>query len=499
MTTLSRLAEHVPEFDTHKNYLNLADGMFNTETFELEPPHPDFHSSIQNPIAFDPNADCPRFRLFLDEVFQGDPQLITTVQEIMGYCCTAETRAQLAFIFTGIGSNGKSVLLEIIEYLCGKQNVSHVAMSELGQPFARAELVGKLLNVSAENELNQKGASLAQFKLIAAGDPIKVENKFEKGFTYRPVCKLLYAMNELPNTLDKSLGFIRRLVIVPFLRVFQGAEVDKMLLDKLLRELPGIFNFAMEGLKRLRANDFEFSSSDAIKQAVSSYRSEQNPAITFVADFVVAGNSSDRLGKNELYDRFQAWCKQQGETDFSFKTQRDRRIFWAAFRTALHEAGLPIPSEESSNGWRYFSGLALLSEPKQKMTDLFKDPDEKSSTETAPRSKSQNDDLPSALVRVTVGGRFERQAEPDSEERLLEEESEDLRLLGTDFEEAEREALERAFDCENIQFDLNYLPAKVFHGLGVNEWLDGKPEWFNFELFPFERTVVGKYEFVSLA
>lgn len=504
MATLSRLADHVPEFDTQKNYLNLEDGMFNTETFELEPHHPDFHSCIQNPIAFDPDADCPRFRQFLDEVFQGDSQLITTVQEIMGYCCTAETRAQLAFIFTGIGSNGKSVLLEIIEHLCGKQNVSHVAMNELGQPFARAELVGKLLNVSAENDLNQKGSSLAQFKLIAAGDPIKVENKFEKGFTYRPVCKLLYAMNELPNTFDKSLGFTRRLVIVPFRRVFQGDEVDKMLLDKLLRELPGIFNFAMEGLKRLRANDFEFSSSDAIKQAVYSYRSEQNPAITFVADFVASSNSSDRLGKNELFDRFQTWCKQQGETDFAFKTQRDRRIFWAAFRTALHEAGLPIPSEESSNGWRYFSGLTLLSEPKQKMTDLFNEKYEKSSPETAPdRSESQSDDPPSSLVRVTVGGRFERPAEPKSEERPFEEESEDddedLRLLGTEFEEAEREALENAFDFESIQFDLNYLPNRAFRGLDVNEWLDSKPEWFDFDDYRFVRTVSDSFEVVSLA
>lgn len=155
--------------------------------------------------------------------------------------------------------------------MCGKKNVSHVAMNELNQPFARAELVGKLLNVSSENEFSEKGLNTQQIKSITAGDAIRVE------FSYHPVCKLLFAMNTLPATLDKSHGFFRRLVIVPFRKVFKGSEADRMLLEKLLAELPGIFNFAMEGLKRLRANDFEFSSSDAIEQAVANYKSEQNP------------------------------------------------------------------------------------------------------------------------------------------------------------------------------------------------------------------------------
>ena len=504
MATLARLAKHVAEFDTNKVHLNLTDGMFNTETFELEEHDPDFHSSIQTPIEYDPDAQCPRFLKFLNEIFQGDQQIIQVVQEMMGYCCTAETRAHKMFILEGIGSNGKSVLIEVIEHLCGKQNVSHVPMNELSQPFARAELVGKLLNVSSENEFSPKGLNTQQIKTITVGDMIRVENKHERGFSYQPVCKLLFGMNTLPATLDKSHGFFRRLVIVPFRKVFKGAEADRMLLEKLLEELPGIFNFAMEGLKRLRTNDFEFSSSDAIKQAVSNYKSEQNPVITFVADYVEAGMPSDRLGKNELFERFQTWCKQQGETDFALKSNRDRRVFWAAFRTALLEAGLPTPAEATSNGWRYFFGLTLLNERKKDMADLFNEPDDEPSTETAPeKTGSQNTSLPRTLVRVTVDGKFDELTGDDTEKRLFEEKSEDdgenLPLLGTDFEEAEREDLENAFDYECIQFDLNYLPAKVFLGLGINEWLDSKPERFDFDDYRFVRTVSESFETVSLA
>ncbi|NEW09739.1 hypothetical protein GK047_27845 [Paenibacillus sp. SYP-B3998] len=504
MATLARLAKHVAEFDANKVHLNLTDGMFNTETFELEEHNPDFHSSIQTPIEYGPDAQCPRFLRFLNEIFQGDLQVIKVVQEIMGYCCTAETRAHKMFIFVGIGSNGKSVLLEIIEHLCGKQNVSHVAMNELSQPFSRAELVGKLLNVSSENEFSEKGLNTQQIKSITAGDMIRVENKHEKGFSYRPVCKLLFGMNALPTTLDKSHGFFRRLVIVPFQRVFKGAEVDKMLVEKLLEELPGIFNFAMEGLRRLRERNFDFTESKAISQAISSYKSEQNPVIPFVSDFVVQGTESERVGKNELFDRFQTWCRQQGETDFASKSARDRRVFWSAFRNALLEAGLPMPDERPSDGVRYLYGLTLLKEAKQGMTDLFEDVAGDAPPATAVVDQTESEETPhdqTELARITVGGKFEEIFEHDSEELLLEEDADDggdLMLRGTDFEEAEREALEEAFDHESIQFDLNYFPVKLFHGLGFNEWLDSKAERFDFDDYRFEQTCVGKYEFVSL-
>ncbi|MHA6481650.1 DNA primase family protein [Paenibacillus sp. strain BS8-2] len=437
MATLARLAKHVSEFDVNKVHLNLTDGMFNTETFELEEHDPDFHSSIQNPIEYDLDAQCPRFLTFLNEIFQGDQQIIKVVQEMMGYCCTAETRAHKMFILEGIGSNGKSVLIEVIEHLCGKKNVSHVAMNELNQPFARAELVGKLLNVSSENEFSEKGLNTQQIKSITAGDAIRVENKHEKGFSYHPVCKLLFAMNALPATLDKSHGFFRRLVIVPFRKVFKGTEADRMLLEKLLVELPGIFNFAMEGLKRLQANDFEFSSSDAIEQAVANYKSEQNPVITFVSDYVEAGTPSNRLGKNELFERFQTWCRQQGETDFAFKSNRNRRVFWAAFRTALLEAGLPTPAEATSNGWRYYPGLTLLDERKKDMADLFNELNDETEGE-------------------------------EMEDLVVEEQHED----------------------DVVALEVDFLVNGFLKGLTFGEWMEKEDDYFDQHSFRFQRLAV---------
>ncbi len=130
---LKSLAKEVTEFDSDRNYINLANGMFNTETYELEEHDPELNSSVQNPLEYDPNAQCPRFNRYLDEVFLGDKDVICVVQEMMGYFLTSETRAHKMFILEGMGSNGKSVFIEVLEHLCGLQNVSHVSMNDLNQ------------------------------------------------------------------------------------------------------------------------------------------------------------------------------------------------------------------------------------------------------------------------------------------------------------------------------------------------------------------------------
>ncbi|TDF88859.1 hypothetical protein [Paenibacillus piri] len=136
------------------------------------------------------------------------------------------------------------------------------------------------------------------------------------------------------------------------------------------------------------------------------------------------------------------------------------------------------------------------------MTALFEDADDDgTSTEaTTESSRSQNDSLQRKLVRVTVGGEFEEAFKYDSDELLFEkdDDGEELLLSGTDFEEVELEALEEAFDYESFQFDLNYLPARIFRKLGVNEWLDGKPEHFIPEEFSFHLSSFGGVDFVSL-
>lgn len=277
LAALKRETPFQQGMDANRAYINLCNGMLSLDTYRLEKHDSELYSTVQLPIDYDSAATCTRFDAFLNEVFEGDRQRILVVGEMLGYCLTPETKAQKAFILHGQGSNGKSRLIEVMQNLAGAANCSSVPLSDLNSSFARYELVNKLVNIASENEVREGGFNSEYFKAIATGDQIRVERKFHEGFSYSPLCKLMFAMNALPFSKDRSHGFHRRLIIIPFEKRFEKGSEDKDLASKLKQELPGILNFALDGLKRLRTNKYTFTESEAIERALNEYKEYTEP------------------------------------------------------------------------------------------------------------------------------------------------------------------------------------------------------------------------------
>ncbi|MGG2197549.1 phage/plasmid primase, P4 family [Paenibacillus validus] len=373
---LLREAEYLDELDGQRDYINLQNGMLSLKNFELLPHNPGYHSSIQIRIPYTPDAGCPRFLQFLNEVFLGDQELIRVVQEMFGYCLTAETRAEKAFVLHGEGSNGKSVLLSVLKALCGKENTSSVPLAELENPFARHEIVGKTLNLAAENEIEaNKGLNTQYFKAIVSGDPIYIDVKHGRGFMYEAICKLVFATNKLPYSRDKSHAFPRRLVILPFRARFTSETADKHLREKLEGELPGVLNFALEGLKRLREQNYVFSRSRVAEQALAEYRANINPMLSFISDCVEPTPGTGGLTRKRLREEFIRWCRENGHSGLAEMTFKN---FWEAFRKALDEERIEY-EDTKSNGVDGFKGITIKnkrgnnSDPSADLRQMFKD------------------------------------------------------------------------------------------------------------------------------
>lgn len=54
---------------------------------------------------------------FMSMIFGGDKNLVEYMQRLLGYAITGQNKEQCMIIFYGKGSNGKSLLLSIIEEL----------------------------------------------------------------------------------------------------------------------------------------------------------------------------------------------------------------------------------------------------------------------------------------------------------------------------------------------------------------------------------------------
>jgi putative DNA primase/helicase len=225
---------------------------------------------------------------------------------MMGYCLTAETRAEAMFILHGNGSNGKSVICNQLNYMAGEENVSAVQLHEFDQRFKRAAIYGKLINISTDID-DRNLSSTGLVKAIISGEPIDAEFKNKDSFSFRPFCKVVIGANHLPRVRDNSAGLFRRVIIFDFKHVFEGKEKDTSLGAKLRMETDGIFNWVLEGLKMLRENDFKFTLSRENKEMLNKLRTFNNPVKAFVDELCVV-KPELVCEKKVVYGKYKQWC-----------------------------------------------------------------------------------------------------------------------------------------------------------------------------------------------
>ncbi|WP_010648834.1 DNA primase family protein [Oceanobacillus massiliensis] len=352
---LQREAPTVDEMNTKRDFINVRNGMLNLSTFRLEAHSPDFLSTVQIPIDYDSNAQAPKFLDFMNDITVNDEELIGVHQELIGYWLTGDTKAEKAVYYYGSGANGKSVLASIITELVGPQNVSSVPLSKFNDQFGMESMIGKSLNISAENEMGGKALKTENFKAIVSGDNITINIKYRPAISYRPYCRLVFLVNNLPDSSDVTEGYFRKLIIVPFSRTFKKDERDVDLKDELLKELPGILNWAILGLKRLRSNNYQFSACKAIEETERAYFDEQNPVREFFHSHVVQEVGS-RTKQSDFYNMYSQWLNVQGIDD---KGTKSRQVFWRYFKVILDRENISIVKKKVK-GTVYFDGIKLI-------------------------------------------------------------------------------------------------------------------------------------------
>lgn len=320
---------------------------------------PSYLSFNQIPIEYNSNAKCDLFLKCIGDITENDPELISVIQEIIGYCLTSETRAEKAFYFYGSGANGKSLLAKIINELVGKENVSNVSITGMSRQFGLQSIIDKTVNISAENEVkDNSGVNTENLKAVISGDNITVDIKHKDPIDYKPICKLIFLVNSLPNTSDLTHGYFRKILIVPFNRKFDGNDKDVNLFEKIKKsEMSGILNWALEGLKRLRANDYRFTESSEINELVDKYQEEQNPVIRFVQDMFVV-DEENKIPRKDIFNKYLKWISQQGIDD---KNSKSNQKFWKMFQAALDKVNIKV-DDKKVKGIRHIKGLRLNSQ-----------------------------------------------------------------------------------------------------------------------------------------
>jgi putative DNA primase/helicase len=308
------------------------------------------YRTTQIPVVYDENAQAPRFLQFMNEVFKGDKDAddkIKALLEMVGYSLMAHCRHERFIILVGSGANGKSVLLSVLEALCGSINVAGVQPSQFDNKFQRAHLHGKLANIVTEIEQGQVIADAA-LKGIVSGEPSTVEHKHKDPFMMRPFSTCWFGTNHMPHTRDFSDALFRRALVVSFNNTFKPelGNCDPNLKDKLLDELAGILNLALEAYAKAIVSGFTMPEScDAARK---EWRLEADQVAQFVDECCIT-DSNCETAIGDVFDNYLSWSSDNGI---------NRKLAKKGFRDRLTRLGY---GDRRTKKTRFVTGLKVKS------------------------------------------------------------------------------------------------------------------------------------------
>lgn len=256
------------------------------------------------PYGYDPEAECSRFIKFLGEVLS-DAETRAVVQEFAGYCLVRSGKAEKMLVLKGKGANGKSVLINILRELYGKENVSDAELNDITTNDEQRRLVeNKLVNFSSEcgDKLNT-----AVLKQMVSSEPVVVRELYHGSHTMTNYGKFITSCNVLPKP-ELTNAFFRRWILVPFKRIFEGKDADKDLARNIIaNELPGILNWAIEGLIRLAQNDFVFTESKECADELKAYSKSADTVALFL-DECCKVNVGERCLASDVVNAYKYFC-----------------------------------------------------------------------------------------------------------------------------------------------------------------------------------------------
>lgn len=297
--------KHLNEFNWTQ-LLTLNNEMVHPLTGVSEAYDPFYFSTIKLDYAYSSVDKCELWVKTLTEIFEGDLKRIDTLQEFFGYCLVPDMEQKKALLLLGDSDTGKSTILFTLRDLIGQSNCSSVPLKYISNPQYTPMMVNKLVNIDADVDKNASNYE-AEFKMVTSGEPINCNQKFVETFQFIPKCKIVLAANIFPKITDHSSAFYKRLILLPCDRIFEENEKDRFLAQKLKAELPGILNWAMEGLRRLKTRG-RFEQYDFMKDAVQELEDENNPSNIFFEEHIEIDMAS-YVEKGDLYDKYKQWAE----------------------------------------------------------------------------------------------------------------------------------------------------------------------------------------------
>lgn len=340
------------DFDVHPWQLNCLNGTVDLRTGVLSPHNPEDMLSNVSGANYDPGATCPKFRQFLDEIFEGDAKLRDFVVGWLGYCLTGEVSEQKLAFFYGTGKNGKSTLVEIFREIAGyyargapRGIFAPSGPAGSGDDYNIAALKSARAAFAGETD---EGKALPEglIKTLTGDDKLTARLPYGKPFDFSPTHKLTLSSNHKPRIKGTDHGIWRRILLIPFTYRVPPDRQDKKLKERLLaEERDGIFTMMVDAAVKFYA-DGGLTVPKSVADATKEYRTQEDTIGQFLTDETVAFHNAS-VPRPKLFEAYIDWCVAEG-----IRNTPTRQMF----NKTIEERGFVIKKEHGDRCW---SGIRL--------------------------------------------------------------------------------------------------------------------------------------------
>lgn len=357
---LEQYAENKPDAS---NLISLKNGLFDLSNQIVLPHSLGFFTQNSLPFEYNENATCPTWLNFLGSVWEDDQQSIDTLQEMFGYILSGDTLQQKFFNIIGPRRSGKGTINKVLVSLLGQHNTVAPELGELCDTFGLQPWLGKLLAsfTDARPPERNRGAVVSQLLRIVGGDTVTVNRKNKEAWNgYLPTRIVIYS-NEVLQLTENSNALTGRMVVLKMTRSFYDNE-DTELSHKLNKELSGIFNWAMEGLRRRIDRGGYFIQPSTGKELLELMSELGNPIGSFVEDALIVDPEAE-VNKDHVFACYKHWALKKSivpGNELAFKRR---------FLAATQEHRIVSDSHRNSGGRVHVYRGVKLNEKAQKYVD----------------------------------------------------------------------------------------------------------------------------------
>jgi putative DNA primase/helicase len=332
----------------------VANGLLHLRTRTLYPPTPRLFNFNALPVAYSPDSPPPAAWLaFLAQVWPNDAESIATLQEVFGYLLTTDTGQQKIFLIVGPKRSGKGTIARVLHALLGAANIAGPTLASLAGRFGLEPLVGKLAAVLSDARMSgrpDQQAVAENLLRISGEDQVEVDRKHRPSLTLRLGVRVVMLSNEVPRIADASGAMASRFIVLKMTESFYGRE-DPGLTARLLADLSGVFNWAIEGWHRLNARGY-FAPPMSSAAAAQDLADLGSPVATFVREVCIVGAGAE-VDSDQLFAAWRTWCTQEGIERAGTKSSFGRDL-----NSAVQGIRVSQPRDEGAR-LRVYVGIGL--------------------------------------------------------------------------------------------------------------------------------------------